>query len=508
MNHKIFIFFLFAFLSIGVKAEVITGVCGSNLTYELDLSTGVLKIEGSGTMENYSSKSLAPWHEYSALITDLSLSGSISNISDYAFYECYGLLNVVLPNSITSIGQYSFYGCTNLNSATIPKSVSDIGDLAFSHCNSLASVTIPNSVTSIKRMTFSYCQSLTSMHIPNSVTSIGDNAFDCCRNLSSVTIPNSVTSIGNSAFFNCNLSEISIPKSVKSIGGSAFGNCRIKTVYWDASFNYDFNLYSIENVFIGDNVSIVYPWFAKCSNTRKVVLGKSVNLITTGAFKDTKIKELYVTSEDVPDCQANVFQNVALSEATLYVPSKKASYYITKEPWSSFGKILDLEGNEPEIPALIQCASPSISYENGILYFTSTTPLAQVKHTISVADAITATSGEQKLSATYNITAIAMRDGYLDSDVSEATLCWINANFETESIVNTFCQNRAILISSNDGKVSISGLEDGEMVMMYGIDGRFIDSSNSFNGLINFFVQPGKVVVLKIGEHNFKVIVR
>ena len=59
-------------------------------------------------------------------------------------------------------------------------SVTSIGESAFYKCYGLTSVTIPNSVTSIGSSAFNYCTGLTSVTIPNSVTSIGDNAFDGC----------------------------------------------------------------------------------------------------------------------------------------------------------------------------------------------------------------------------------------------------------------------------------------------------------------------------------------
>ena len=95
--------------------------------------------------------------------------------------------NVVIPEEVTymnrtrkvtSIGYRAFYQCFGLTSVTIPNSVTSIGESAFSGCSRLTSVTIGNSVTSIGISAFYGCSGLTSVTIPNSVTSIGDNAFD------------------------------------------------------------------------------------------------------------------------------------------------------------------------------------------------------------------------------------------------------------------------------------------------------------------------------------------
>lgn len=84
-------------------------------------------------------------------------------IADYAFYECEGLVSVIMPNSVTNIGDYAFAYCYYLNNAVIGNSVTSIGDYAFIDCNDLTSITIPNSVTSIGKYAFAWCDALTSI---------------------------------------------------------------------------------------------------------------------------------------------------------------------------------------------------------------------------------------------------------------------------------------------------------------------------------------------------------
>ena len=106
---------------------------------------------------------------------------------------------------------------------SIRKGVKVIGDHAFYWCWYLDSINIPNSVTTIGKATFDGCESLTSINIPNSVTTIGEEAFGGCISLSSINIPNSVTTIGDGAFGNCHsLTSITIPSSVVTIIGNPF----------------------------------------------------------------------------------------------------------------------------------------------------------------------------------------------------------------------------------------------------------------------------------------------
>ena len=111
---------------------------------------------------------------------------TVTSIGEYAFYDCWNLVSVTIPNSVIIIETGAFNGCSGLTSVTIPNSVTSIGDYAFSYCTGLTSVTIPNSVTSISNSAFESCSRLTSVTIPKSVTTIGAYAFSYSTGLTSV----------------------------------------------------------------------------------------------------------------------------------------------------------------------------------------------------------------------------------------------------------------------------------------------------------------------------------
>ena len=62
----------------------------------------------------------------------------ISEIGNYAFYNCIALDSVNLPQA-TSIGAYAFVNCTSLTSISLPKATS-IGSYAFRSCYHLLSL--------------------------------------------------------------------------------------------------------------------------------------------------------------------------------------------------------------------------------------------------------------------------------------------------------------------------------------------------------------------------------
>ena len=121
------------------------------------------------------------------------------NIVSNTYVDGKGVIE--FDGDVTIIGDGAFYWCYSLTSVTIPDSVTTIGNYAFRYCDNLTSVTIPDSVTTIGWGAFDGCSSLTSVTIPDSVTTIGVGAFDGCSSLTSVTIGNSVTTIGKEAFY-------------------------------------------------------------------------------------------------------------------------------------------------------------------------------------------------------------------------------------------------------------------------------------------------------------------
>lgn len=142
------------------------------------------------------------------------------------FYNCAGLISIIIPDSITNIGDGCFSKCADLTSVTIPPNITSLGNSCFYNCTGLTSINLPNNVTSLGSSCFKDCTHLTSIDIPNNVISLGAQCFYGCAGLTSIEIPSSVTSLGNSCFNNCTgLTSIEIPLSVTNLGDSCFNNC-------------------------------------------------------------------------------------------------------------------------------------------------------------------------------------------------------------------------------------------------------------------------------------------
>ncbi len=186
---------------------------------------------------------------------------------------------------------YKYYQCKSLKTITIPSSVSKMEKTPFPGCSELTTIIVDpdntlfdsrdNCNAIIESSTNILMTGCKNTIIPNNVTSIGNHAFYGCSDLISLTIPSSVTSLGEYVFMNCSkLNSITIPSSVTSIGYHAFSGCSgltSVTVEWD------------------------HP---------------------------------LAVSE-------NIFENVSLSQATLYVPAGTKAAYASADVWKDFGKIVE-----------------------------------------------------------------------------------------------------------------------------------------------------------------------
>ena len=369
----------------------------------------------------------------------------VTSLGASCFKDCSGFTSITIPSSVTSLGESCFDGCRGLTSITIPSSVTSLSVHCFYGCSGLTSITIPSSVTSLGESCFGFCSGLTSITIPSSVTSLGDYCFSHCRGLTSITIPSSVTSLGDYCFCYCSgLTSITIPSSVTSLGKNCFSHCS-----------------GLETVYFKGNV----PTFN---------ISSKANIPTTAIIK-------------VPTEYLQNYKN-AFGSSYKYIFA-----------WNPNGTGDD---NKPVTP----CAAPAISYASGELKFTSETAGAEYHYTITDADMASdaySKDGKVTLSAAYNISVYATADGYSVSDKAEATLYWINANLDNGTNINQV-RTRGVVASAHDGIISLSGLDDGEVVKFFAADGKYLGSTVAANGAASYAVSES-LVIAKVGKDSIKI---
>ena len=128
------------------------GAQGDNLLWELNTSTGVLTITGSGAMYDWTSDTDRPWYSLRAQITSVVLPSGITSLGKYAFRGT-DIVSINMtenyPAGLTAINQEAFFS-TQLTSVTIPESVVTIGMDAFRESKTITDVYCyadPNNLT-------------------------------------------------------------------------------------------------------------------------------------------------------------------------------------------------------------------------------------------------------------------------------------------------------------------------------------------------------------------------
>lgn len=369
------------------------------------------------------------------------------------------LESVTIPNSIKKIGSFAF-AYTYLKSVTIPNSVKEIGTHIFYKCRFLESVIISDSVTIINDNSFYECFNLESVHIGNSVKTIKDCAFARCTSLTSVTIPYSVTTIGGGAFGGCTgLISVTIPNSVTEIGNGAFKGCS-----------------NLSSLIIPNSVtSIGENAFYGCSNLS--FLNISTPNTEMRIFNNAFSKCTSLTTVTIPP-NVKAFGCFAyctkLSSVTIYgkladpVDSYAYGYYPTFKGSNNIISVIIKEGCQSGCAK--DCFTDDVFY-NATLYV----PIG---------------TKEKYKSQNYWNKFIYIEEG-------EPTYIYhLSAN--------------DFHIYTKDGVFYISGMNDGQCVAIYQIDGKQVASANAYDGTANIVtnLSSGTVAIVKVDDKAIKVMMK
>ena len=307
-----------------------SGTCGENLTWKLD-SDGVLTISGAGAMNDYSWWNLPPW---GTEVKTVMIENGVTNIGEYAFFDCSALTNITIPGSVKYIGFYAVYGCRSLLSITIPEGVTALGPSALSNCG-LISVTLPESLTSIGAGAFGSCFDLKNVSIPNAVTSIGSSAFSYCIALTSITIPASVANIGVAPFRYCRaLTEIRVDENNAAYCNDEYGVLfnKDKTELIEAPENA-----ALEDYTIPQSVTYIkdYAFFC-CKALKCFTIPASVANIDERAFLSCDNLKSVVFEGDAPSVGSEAFytRDELTSEYSV-IPGLTLYYIEGKEGWTT-----------------------------------------------------------------------------------------------------------------------------------------------------------------------------
>ncbi len=202
-----------------------------------------------------------------------------------------------------------------------------------------------------------------------------------------------------------------------------------------------------------------------------------------------------------------------LNTCILYVPKAYLQDY-KDALGSTYSYIFASKEDGEEDKPVTACATPTITYSDGKLQFASVTDGAQYHYTITSTDFATdaySEDGKVQLAAAYNITAYATADGYKQSEKATAVLYWLKSNATLDDGTSTNinqAKTRGIVATSHDGIVTLSGLDNGEEVRFYSVDGKQIGATKAINGIASQAVSSASLVIAKIGGHAIKIAVK
>lgn len=366
--------------------------------------------------------------------------------SDQCFYNS-SVSTVKIPNTVVILGEACFKS-SGIQSIEIPSSVTMLGKDCFSQCEYLYNVILPNSITKIPYSCFWYCSSLASIKIPSSVTSIGSYAFAYSHGLHNIELSEGIISLGLGCFSDCtNLKTLKLPKSLEELGNDVFnGSTNLKEIRCDA-----------------------------------------LNPPSIGSRQDGFSRQ---------DC-------------ILSVPQASIEFYKQNSWWGGFGIInaIEIEGdNEDAKP----CSTPTITYTLGNLSFESSTPGAEYHYTIKDADVATDkynTDGKVQLNGKLDISVYATADGYKASDNATATLYRLNAEGGDDTNNINLVKTRGVMVTT-DNDITISGLNDGEVVTFYSVNGVNLGSAKAVQGVLHFAKPNESIVIVKIKGNDLKIAIK
>lgn len=141
-------------------AEKITGVCGGNVTWELDMETGKMVISGCGPMQNYEPTIFAPWADYREAIKNLVVEEGVTTLGEHTFFKCVNLQTVSLPSTVGTLGFHSLSHCSSLKEIELPEGVRVLESRAFDACTSLEKIKFPLSLKAIDLKCFINCSAI------------------------------------------------------------------------------------------------------------------------------------------------------------------------------------------------------------------------------------------------------------------------------------------------------------------------------------------------------------
>ena len=271
------------------------GTCGENLTWKLT-EDGTLEITGTGVMEEWASEKDCPWYSLRDSVLKVVVGAGVTSVAEKAFYSCYHLTEVSLPEGLETISERAFAFCRSLTKVTLPSTLKEFSWSHFIGCSALKEISISEENAAYSSIDgILYDKELTTLvyipeaydktpvyTIPETVTNIKSNSISRCTGLKEIVIHKGITRVP--IISECtNLEKITVAEenaSYVSVDGVMYTKDLTELIKCPAKY--------VDDVFvIPDGVELIgYSAFDNCDEITEVVFPDSVTEIETRAFDE------------------------------------------------------------------------------------------------------------------------------------------------------------------------------------------------------------------------------
>ena len=259
------------------KESVINGTSG-DVAWNLDLSSGVLNICGSGQMQDYLVNDLPQWTEYSDFINEIIIGKDVTKLGTYAFYDLQYVEKIQIDSVNLDNLSNDKVNFNNGNNFTFYKTGRKWYGIQVIFGAEV--VRVPN---------FLFWPSGSSSESPY-ITQIEYKG-------------NNITEIGNHAFSGISCVDIQVPEGVEALGVLAISNSP-----------------TLKTITLPDSLTTLPAWcLAGNYSLEKVVIGSNIHSLENNLFfSDVNLKEVIIKGDiSATSNIADIFTNIT-SSVTLY----------------------------------------------------------------------------------------------------------------------------------------------------------------------------------------------
>ena len=257
--------------------QTLSGV-SNEVSWSFDLKTGILNIDGSGEMQDYSLENLPEWHQYANFVNEIIIGENVTKLGSYAFYDLQYVENLQINSQNLKNLSNDKENFNNGNNYTFYKTGKQWYGISVKFGKNV--LKIPN---------FLFWPTGTSSEAPY-ITKIEYDG-------------NNIVEIGNHAFSGISCFEINIPEGVKVLGVLAVSNSS-----------------TLKSIVLPNSLTTLSAWcFAGNYNLESVVIGKNIHSLENNLFFSDVNLKCVIIKGDISETAniSDIFSNQA-TNITLY----------------------------------------------------------------------------------------------------------------------------------------------------------------------------------------------